>query len=184
MLNTILGSFSTGVAPVTSSYESIASVTVGSGGSTSVTLSSIPSTYTHLQVRMLVKDTAADSSSETYMQINSTNMEYTHQLIGNGASASATSGTVSAIGDTTSNQLGQNNMFGVFIIDILDYTNNNKNKVIRALNGVDRNGGGVIKLVSGLRVSTSAVTSLTFTLQSGRTFAEYSQFALYGIRGA
>ena len=169
---------------VPNSFESISTVTVGSGGSSSVSFTSIPSTYTHLQVRMFVKDTAADTSSETYMQINSTNMEYTHQLIGNGASTSVSTSTISAIGDTTSNQSGQNSMFGVFIIDILDYTNTNKNKVVRVLNGVDRNGGGVIKLVSGLRVSTSSVTSLTFTLQSSRTFSQYSQFALYGIKDA
>ena len=187
MLNSVVALFNAGAAPAPAgvpAYESIAKVTVGSGGSSSVSFTSIAADWTHLQVRMFVKDTAADTSSETYMTINGTNMERTHQLIGNGSVASVTTSTISAIGDTTSNASGQANMFGVFIIDILDYTNTNKNKVIRALNGVDRNGGGVIKLVSGLRASTSAVTSLTFTLQSSRTFAQYSHFALYGIKGA
>ena len=38
---------------VTNSYESIATVTVGSGGSSSLTFSSIPATYTHLQIRYM-----------------------------------------------------------------------------------------------------------------------------------
>jgi hypothetical protein len=39
---------------VTTSYESIETVTVGSGGSATVlTFSSIPATYTHLQIRVL-----------------------------------------------------------------------------------------------------------------------------------
>ena len=42
-------------------YESIATVTVGAGGSSSVTFSSIPSTYTHLQIRF----TAQCSNSAT-----------------------------------------------------------------------------------------------------------------------
>jgi hypothetical protein len=36
---------------VTTSYESIETVTVGSGGSATVTFSSIPATYTHLQIK-------------------------------------------------------------------------------------------------------------------------------------
>jgi hypothetical protein len=56
LLNTIIGSFSTGVAPSTTSYESIATVTVGSGGSAAnVEFTSIPATYTHLQIRGIAR---------------------------------------------------------------------------------------------------------------------------------
>jgi hypothetical protein len=36
---------------VTTSYESIATVTVGGGGAATVAFTSIPATYTHLQIR-------------------------------------------------------------------------------------------------------------------------------------
>ena len=51
--NSIAGFLGTGVAASTSSYESIATTTVGAGGSSSISFTSIPSTYTHLQVRGL-----------------------------------------------------------------------------------------------------------------------------------
>jgi len=53
---------------------------------------------------------------------------------------------------------------------------------MRGLAGQDRNGAGQISFNSGLWMNTAAVTTLTFTLQSG-SFVTYSQLALYGIRG-
>ena len=47
-------------APATN-FDSIATVTVGAGGSSSITFSSIPSTYTHLQIRFMAKETAVGS---------------------------------------------------------------------------------------------------------------------------
>jgi len=41
------GLYAGGVPPVTNSYESIATVTVGSGGASSASFSSIPSTFKH-----------------------------------------------------------------------------------------------------------------------------------------
>jgi hypothetical protein len=73
--------------------------------------------------------------------------------------------------------------FGGFIVDILDYTSTNKNKTIRCLCGFDANGSGNLGLVSGLwRNSGSAITSLELFPQSG-VIAQYSSFALYGIKG-
>jgi hypothetical protein len=68
------------------------------------------------------------------------------------------------------------------ICDVLDYANTNKFKTLRSLTGNDRNGSGSIWLDSGLWRSTSAITSIKFT--TGTAFAQYSQFALYGIKGA
>ena len=38
---------------VPNSYESIATVTVGSGGTSEINFTSIPATYTHLQLRII-----------------------------------------------------------------------------------------------------------------------------------
>jgi hypothetical protein len=42
---------------VTTSYESIATVTVGGGGSATIDFTSIPATYTHLQIRGIARST-------------------------------------------------------------------------------------------------------------------------------
>ena len=71
LLNTIIGSFSTGVAPSTTSYESIATVTVGSGGAANVEFTSIPADYTHLQIRGIGRD--ANSAYRDSIQIRFNN---------------------------------------------------------------------------------------------------------------
>ena len=74
-------------------------------------------------------------------------------------------------------------MFGATVCDILDYTNTNKYKTVRALSGHDQNGSGVIQLRSGFWRSTSAITSITISNDQIANIAEYTRFSLYGIKG-
>lgn len=187
LLNTILGSFSTGVAPVTNSYESIASVTVGSGGTATITFSSIPATYTHLQIRGIARLTGAFSYEEYAITINSdtgSNYSY-HYLQGSGSAASASGGASTAAGKSGSWVGGTSltsSVFGTTIFDILDYANTNKYTTIRMLGGMDSNGSGYVGIASSLWLNTAAVTSISLDVPSD--FAQYSQFALYGIKGS
>ena len=179
MASSVLG------AVTATSFESIATTTVGSGGSSSVTFSSIPGTYTHLQIRYLGRGTRALTIDNVGLEINadSGNNYAAHNLQGDGSSASASALTsnpytyvpqVSAANATAS-------IFGVAVIDILDYANTNKYKTLRALGGHDQNGSGVVQLRSGLWQSTNAITSIKLTPDGG-SWAQYSHFALYGIK--
>ena len=175
-------------AGAANSYESIATVTVGSGGSATITFSSIPSTYKHLQVRYIVKDTYTTVGDWVSFGIsgNGTNTWREHYLNGDGVSATAGTialGLISYAAPNSHSSLA--NCFGVGIIDILDYADTNKNKTFRVLNGLDCNTNntlGRVTLQSLLKVDTTAINSLTFTGDSN--FAQYSQFALYGIKGS
>lgn len=164
-----------------SSYESISTTTVGAGGVSSVTFSSIPSTYTHLQIRQIAATSVADRFFK--IQFNSdtaTNYSW-HYLQGDGATASSSAGTTAAYGI---NGTGPNSTtyFGAIVTDVLDYANTNKYKTTRSLSGADMNGaGGYVQLFSSNWRSTSVVTSITLTPSSGN-FNQYSQFALYGIK--
>ena len=155
----------------------LGAVTVGSAGASSITFSSIPSTYTHLQIRAFV------NSGVAAIRFNSdSGSNYTrHYLQGNGSSVAAgasTSATSMSIVDYGSTA----NIFTSNIIDILDYANTNKYKTVRNLCGTDVNGaGGTVTLFSGLWLSTSAISTITIT---GGTAVQYSSFALYGIKGA
>jgi hypothetical protein len=172
---------------VTSSYYSIATTTVGSGGASSITFSSIPSTYTHLQIRGIVKMDSGAPAPE--MRFNGdTGANYSaHLLYGTGAAAGATGQTsktyIEWICTASSAQ------FAGCVIDILDYTNTSKNKTVRSLSGADENGAGAIAFASGLWFATpAAINSVTIFSGSGGTssglFTQYSSFALYGIKGA
>jgi hypothetical protein len=176
---------------VPNSYESIATVTVGSGGSATISFTSIPSTYTHLQIRSIGRTTRASNSTGTAtIRFNSdtaSNYAY-HELLGTGSSAvydAQTSQTLISTGRMAASTAGSN-IFGVQVIDILDYTSTNKNKTVRYLGGADTNGGGEIYLGSGLWFkSPEAINRIDITAQSGTAdFVQYTQFALYGIKGA
>jgi hypothetical protein len=166
----------------TNSYESIA--TVNAGGSSSITFSSIPSTFKNIQIR------ANASSGGPYGKLTfngDTTANYRdHYLIGNGGGTaqSGSQGTgYNSILIASNNGFGTSTSFTGMVMDILDYTSTVKNKTVRTLMGFDANGSGEIGLYSGIWFATpAAITSLTITLSSG-TFLTNSTFALYGVKG-
>lgn len=158
-------------------------VTTG-GGVTSVVFSSIPQTFTHLQLRVVARNTGANTSDNAYYWFNNdTGSNYTiHYLRGDGATAS--SYAIAPAGGTWSNILPGTstlaNSWGVTVTDILDYTNTNKNKTHRSLSGFDGNGSGHIYLYSGLWRNTAAISTIT-VVPNGGNLAQNSRFDLYGI---
>lgn len=180
-----LGFFAHGAA-ITGDYQAIMTATVDSGGTPSITFNSIPSTFKHLQVRVLHRSTQAAGGTDINMRFNSdsaSNYAY-HALQGNGSSAVAFGGTSQTYIRNQSGVDGSDaaNVFMVSVYDILDYANTNKYKTVRTLTGYDNNGGGFIRLLSGLWQSNSAITTIELYPPS-TTFTVNSSFALYGIKG-
>ena len=178
------GSLLVGNAPfIPSDYESIATVTVGSGGSLEIDFTSIPSTYQHLQVRGIFQQAAGEA---ILMRFNGdTGSNYAcHALYGDGSSAGAGAATsrTNIPFERFSGMPTGTNIYGAGVIDILNYKDTNKYKTVRALDGHDSNGSGYVHFESGLWMSTSAITSIKF-YTPGNVYSEYSQFALYGIKG-
>jgi hypothetical protein len=174
----ILGILASSMRGVTNSYESIQTFTVGSGGQASITFSSIPSTYKHLQIRASAQISTSGGSCP--VEFNSdTNLSnyYQHVLFGSGSSAASSSGNNNTFGFQLDSAQP-----GAGVMDILDYSNTNKNTTVRTLSGNDTNGGGFITFRSGLWNNTAAITGITIKPSSGN-FNQHSSFALYGIRG-
>jgi hypothetical protein len=180
------GSSSSSFTPVLAgSYYSIATTTVGVGGASSITFSSIPSTYTHLQIRLLGRTNRAAASDYVTIILNSdsgANYSY-HYLQGDGSSATAgaSTGSVYLFLDKLPGANASANVFGAAVFDLLDYTNTSKYKTNRSLGGYDNNGDGIIEFDSGNWRSTSSVTAITLTPGAGTLFSQYSSFALYGV---
>ena len=188
----IMASSISGSKIATGAFYSIATATVTSGGTTSVTFSSIPSTYTHLQIRAIANDTytvSAPSSGQIYVNFNGdtgTNYWY-HSIYGTGTAASSQGGGgysgIYVLAGTTTGGVA-NNLMTPSIMDILDYTNTNKYKTTRTLSGTNVNatgGGKYIALQSGAWANTAAITSIVIT-SLGTAFDQYSSFALYGVK--
>lgn len=163
-------------------YESIATV-YGTGGSGTVSFTSIPSGYTHLQIRAFMKNTS--NSTNLYTTLNSdTGSNYSwHYLYGTGSAVSAGAGTSSTymfLGRYPTSTTAS--AFGPAVIDILDYKDTNKYKTVRSLSGWDTNGSGEIFFASGSWRSTSAVSTITLNTDA-TNWASGTVFELYGIRG-
>lgn len=170
------------------SFDSIATGTVAAGATAStITFSSIPSTYTHLQIRMLARATAANTM---YVRFNSdsgaTNYD-NHRFNGNGSTAATDARTNYSALYVSSRGYGisaTSNIGSAIVMDILDYTNTNKYKVTRTISGQEYNSGSTddIEYTSGSWKSTSAISTIDISINSS-TLAQYTHIALYGIKG-
>jgi hypothetical protein len=163
-------------------------ITVGSAGAASIDFTNIPGTYTHLQIRGIVRSSLASSTAGFIMRANSDSASNysAHNLGGDGSGTQANayvSNTYMYPGPAMPAASATASVFGTMIIDILDYANTNKYKVMRALSGFDANGSGQIYLNSATWRNTNAITSLSLLFTSSNC-VQYSQFALYGILGA
>jgi hypothetical protein len=176
------GMFSGGVAPSTNSYESIQTYTVGSGGQATISFTSIPSTYKHLQLRSI--NLTGTSLNTINMTFNGSSSSYTqHVLYGDGSGTPAAAGAGSA-SYTVIGLNGTSTAPSAMIVDILDYTSTTKNKTVRSLTGFDANGSGYIQLRSGVWYATPvAINQIDITIAGGSNFSQFSSFALYGIKG-
>jgi hypothetical protein len=188
LLNSIVSILDSGVAASTTAYESIATTTLGSTTGT-ITFSSIPATYTHLQIRIMSRSTRSQTGDYIAMQFNAdtgSNYAY-HGIGGDGSAATAFGFATQTFMDVerAAAATATASVFGVSVVDILDYANTNKYKTMRSLGGFDNNGSGEIYLTSGLWQNSNAITSITLKAQGGTSsFVQYSSFALYGIKGA
>ena len=168
-------------------FDSIATTTLTST-TASITFSSIPATYTHLQIRGINKTSAGTGNEWIAFGVNgsSPNLLSQHVVYGDGATASGENGT-SSTAQSSWFALGSANdtasAFGVSIMDIFDYANTNKNKTFRTIMGWNKNGSGYVGQSSNLWNSTSAITSITI-LPRTNSFVQHTSFALYGIKGA
>ena len=165
------------------SFESIASA-AGTGSSGTITFSSIPSTYKHLQIRFQLRGTS--NGEAVYLYFNSdTAANYAfHTLQSNGTgtasdgyagSANITHIATFATGTSTTN-------FNAGICDIYNYASTTQNKTSRIFVGIDKNGSGSVELHSTLWLNANAISSISM-VTSGGNFTTDSTFALYGIKG-
>ena len=175
-----------GLAASTNSYESIATVTVGLGGSSLISFSSIPSTYKHLQIRGIALTTSGTDVGCRFGNgtIDSGSNYAKHGLYGTGnGSAGAAGYTSQSYMNVQGYVSGTDSTYPMaFVIDVLDYANTSKNKVMRSLAGMDKNAAyGEVGIYSGVWLNTSAINIINI-VPTGTTFTQYSSFALYGCK--
>jgi hypothetical protein len=190
MLNTISGLLGDGVPVSLTSYESISTVTVGSGGQASVSFTSIPSTYTHLQIRAIATSNRGGGNEQDYFRVrfnSDTGTNYASHVLegyGTGIGSFANSSSASPTTFVGGGGSAGANVFGGAVVDILDYANTNKYKTTRALSGIETNSSaGRMWFSSSLWQNTAAISTITIdSFYGASAINQYSSFALYGIK--
>jgi hypothetical protein len=158
-------------------YEPIATTTLGSAAS-SITFSSISSSYTDLRV---VLQFAPANDNRAICTFNSdTGMNYSvTTLVGNGSSASTATVTNNSYIEPSRNA-GAANEEQLVIMDIFSYAGST-NKTVLSDVAADRNGAGVTVKSINLWRSTSAINAINFTLVNGNNYKIGTTATLYGI---
>jgi hypothetical protein len=161
-------------------YTLISSVTVGSGGAATIDFTSIPSTYTDLNIILSGRGTA--DTFNAYVRFNSSTSNYSQRrLQGTGTVAESTTDTEIIIYNVRSSYTAT--VFSNGSAYIPNYAGSNYKSV--SVDTVTENNATVNRNVlnAGLWSDTSAITSVNLVAASGN-FAEYSTAYLYGISNA
>lgn len=170
-------------------YELI-STAYGTGSSGVITFNTtgLGSTYKHLQIRAVARDSSATTdNSGCVLRFNAdTGSNYArHRLRGDGSSAlsaASTSQTSINIYTLATGNGATSGVHGAAVIDILDPFSTSKNKTVRALTGFHVSASKSVELDSGLWMNTAAITEITVSTSSGNWLTS-SRFSLYGIKG-
>jgi hypothetical protein len=167
-------------------FTLIDSITVGSGGTSSLTFSSIPSTYTDLCVKISTRN--MDGTVLSYVRINGdTGSNYSNRRLyatGSAVASNSSSGTFFTLyggGDASSYTA---NTFSNAEIYIPNYANTSYIKPI-SFDGTTENNAteSYLSFDAGVWNSTSAINSISI-FYSGINQAQYSTAYLYGIKNS
>jgi hypothetical protein len=176
-----------GGVPIVGDFESIQTITAGSAVA-NIEFTSIPATYTHLQIRFIARTSQAGDVTGGFLSWtynNDTAANYTYHVVksdGVNATAANIINANNTFGERITTAFQTASSFGVGYIDVLDYANTNKFKTHIILAGWDSNGSGQVAFNSGLWRSTSAISSIKILPSGASNFVQYSSFALYGVK--
>jgi len=186
----ILGTIASSLFEAVGDFESIASYSLSSSES-SVTFSSIPNTYTHLQMRVLLRNSRETNVHATPLlrpngDTAHANYAY-HHLTSDGSSITAgnlTSGNYNGVLTGSFPAVGgYSGVYGYGVWNIFDYANTNKFKTFSGLSAYDSNNNGMVVFHSNVWMSTSAISSLQLLFVDNYSMVSGSHIALYGIKG-
>jgi hypothetical protein len=170
---------------VPNTFVKIASATAGSGGAANFDFTSIPQTYTDLQIVLSLRATSTNATLIYYFNNDTTAANYTFRNINttNGTSAASNSATQPWIGAAVNDSGFTASVWASAQIYIANYTTS-KLKTIFA-DSVNENNATItnIALSANLWSSTAAINRITLDAFGG-DFAQYSTATLYGIKSS
>ena len=162
-------------------YKAIASTTVGSGGASSITFSSIPQTYTDLVLHLSGRTSNSATYSYNNILFNGTNANTGRALYGDPSYQVGSAVTVDFIQDGNT---ATTNTFSSMYFYIPNYTSST-NKSFSADNVMEGNYASIqLQIWAFLSTVTSAITSITLQNNAGANWVQYATATLYGIKNS
>jgi hypothetical protein len=162
--------------------QPLQTITVGAGGASSVTFSSISQNYTDLQILISARSTKTSSATDSLLiNINgsSSNMSSTY-LQGSGSSSSSNRSSSLTFAGELSDNSATSNTFGVSTIYIPNYTSSNYKSFIQESVAENNATVSAQSLWANLWSNTAAINSLQFYFYAGN-LVQYSILSLYGV---
>jgi len=154
-------------------------------------VSSLASTYKHLQIRATGRQSASFVLLGVRMRLGSPSVDSgsnyaEHFLKGQNGSVTSYGGASISAFDVSydTGASASANIFGAAVIDILDPFSTTKNTTVRSLAGVYAGTGTshAVTLFSGHWRNTAAVQTIQL-IPAGSNFVSGSRFSIYGIKG-
>ena len=158
-------------------YELISTAS-GTGSSSTISFSSIPSTYKHLQIRWTAFVTTSSDTMSMRFNGDSGGNYTLHRLYSTG-SATGSQGFTGFTEIDMSSIAATSTTYNAGIMDIADYASTSKYKTIKEFL---RNSNNQIYLESGLWLNTSAISSIAVRTPT-QPFSTTTRVSLYGIKG-
>jgi hypothetical protein len=166
-------------------FELIASSTVGSGGAATISFTSIPSTYTDLQIVYSLRSDTGSAADNAEITFNGSTTTYSSKrLYGSGSAAASDSSSTYTVSTFINGDGATANTFGNGSLYLPNYAGStNKSYSIDAVN--ENNATAAFSgLYALLWATTSAITSVQFKPNGGSNFKQYSTAYLYGVKNA
>jgi hypothetical protein len=171
-------------------FTKIASVSVGSGGASSIDFTSIPSTYTDLCIKLSARSNAAAANYDLMFyrfNADSTNSYIGRWLSGDGSTTYSNNQTATAYAipryaipaaTATSNTFGSLDMY------IPNYAGSNYKSVAYDSASENNATAGYLNMQADLWQKTNIITSFSISPYNGSLFLQYSTATLYGIKNS
>ena len=166
-------------------FIKIASVTVGSGGASSIDFTSIPSTYTDLVVKYSIRTTSANQIDYLKCEFNGSTTSYTERVLygyGTTVGSASNSGSYDNIingGANTASTFSNGEIY------VPNYAGSNyKSFSSDSVAESNTTSNNMLMLAAELWSNTSAITSIKLSDLSSGTIAQYSTATLYGIKNS
>lgn len=165
-------------------FKKIQTIEVGAGGSASIDFTSIPSTYTDLIIKLSVRDASTASyANDINIKVNGATTSLSARLLYGTGSAVASTTNPTWIANANANS-STASTFGNAELYFTNYAAS-ANKSFSVDSVTENNATNALAmLAAGLYSSSTAITSIGFTLAGGTNFAQYSSATLYGIKNS